>query len=194
MTPPCILAASIAVVAAASACKFEPGALGTREDARLDSLTDSITDVSSIDAAADAPPAQCAASYDLTNAAEPASRYRLVTTQSAWLAAEMDCEDDGGGGPAHLIVLDDAAERLWAYEQGNTDKWVGVTDLVAEGVPIAVTLQTLPYTGTAASNDQPKDCMFNNQNVTVMESCANAAFPYLCECDGLAASPARYGE
>jgi hypothetical protein len=160
-------------------------------DAQSDAATDA-----PLDAPLDAPVVTklCPPSYTLTNAAEPGSRYRLVTASDDWVAAEADCEDDGGTvtlKPTHLVVLDDAAERAWVYVQGTTDKWIGASDIKNEGTLRAVTNQPAPYFGTAQSQEQAKDCMFTNQNDTVMESWS-AGFQYICECDGFAEDPGNF--
>lgn len=193
-------------IAFSAACKFEPGPF-VRRDASGPSPDDAIDTQSpptdgppsdtpgSVDAPIDALVATpCPATYTLTNAAEPGSKYRLVTASDDWAAAELDCANDGGGTflPTHLIVLDDQAERDWVYDQGTTDKWVGATDVNVEGTYEAITDQPSPYFGTPQSNSQSKDCMFINQTATVMESCG-ATFQYICECDGRAADPTNFG-
>lgn len=191
--------ASVALALLAN-CRFEPGAIGARDDAALDdSGRDATeTDAMALDASPDAMPdaavaKPCPSSYTLTDAARPNSKYRLITASTDWAQAETACEADGGGAflPTHLVVLDDADERTWVYQQGTTDKWIGVTDLNNEGTLLAVTDQPNPHFGNAGANQQSKDCMFVNQNETVLEDCS-AGFQYICECDGRAADPARY--
>lgn len=197
------------VFATLTACKFEPApfsATGPRD--ALDDTTSPPGDGNGTDGAAtDAPPTPidasidalvvtlaCPTSYTLTNAAEPGSKYRLVTASDDWAGAELDCANDGGGAfaPTHMVVLDDEAERDWVYDQGTTDKWVGATDVNVEGTYEAITDQPTPYFGTPQSNNQSKDCMFINQTATVMEACS-AGFQYICECDGRAADPTNFG-
>jgi hypothetical protein len=180
-------------------CRFEPGAPGGADDARRDGpVTDGMMapdDGSSNDAPrADAPPSLlCPATYTLFDSARPNSRYRHVTASATWQTAEMTCEADGGNGllPAHLIVLDDEAERQWAFDQGSTDKWIGATDIKTEGTILAVTDQPAPFFGAAASNNMSKDCLYLDSSGTLMEVCS-AGRPYLCECDGREADPTRY--
>jgi hypothetical protein len=182
-------------------CRFEPGALGAADDARRDGPVDGVrdelspgTDTMMLDAMRDGPPAlQCPPSYTLMDAARPNSRYRHETASAMWLAAELACETDAGlsYAPTHLIVLDDSAERQWAFNQGTTDKWVGATDRKTEGTILAVTDQPAPFFGAANSNGDMKDCLYLDGGTTVMEVCT-AGRPYLCECDGRAADPTRY--
>jgi hypothetical protein len=183
-------------------CRFEPGTLGGADDARRDGPGDGMRDEMSPgadtaavgDAGLDAPPSLlCPATYMLFDNARPDSRYRHVTASANWLAAEVTCEADGGSGflPAHLIVLDDEAERQWAFDQGTTDKWIGATDIKTEGAILAVTDQPSPFFGAAASDDTTKDCLYLDGSGTVMEVCM-AGRPFLCECDGRAADPTRY--
>jgi hypothetical protein len=197
---------SLAVVAVGligAACKFEPGALRSADDARTDTpvidgpSTDGFIPDGSTpnpDAAVDGPLSlQCPTTYTLVDSARPDSRYHLVTTEASWTAAEANCESHGGGAflPTHLIVLDDATERLWAYNQGSSDKWVGASDRITEGTFRAVTDQPNPYFGNPGSNATDKDCVFTKQSATEMEVCTKD-FPYLCECDGRAANPANF--
>jgi hypothetical protein len=195
---------TVAGVAVMPACRFEPGALGGPDDARRDGMLDGPGGADdgatggdamiAADAMPDGPPALlCPPSYTLFDNARPLSRYRHVTASASWQVAEATCEADGGNAflPAHLIVLDDEAERQWAFDQGTTDKWIGATDIKTEGTILAVTDQPSPFFGAAASNNMSKDCLYLDGSTTVMEVCS-AGRPYLCECDGRAADPARY--
>ncbi len=197
------LAGAAAAVMLCAACQFQPGSLGERRDGGSvveDGTMDSLMPLDANDAAVDAAPdaaiitRTCPLTYTITAIADPESKYRLVTASDDWLAAETDCENDGDTVallPTHLVVLDSAAESDWVFDEATTDKWVGVSDRNTEGTLQAVTDQPTPHFGNAEAQDNQKDCMFVNQNETLMESC-NATFQYLCECDAFAADPANY--
>jgi len=135
----------------------------------------------------------CPGTYALHDAARPMSFYRWVSASGSWGSAEALCENDASPTtrPAHLIVLDDDAERVWAFAQNNSDQWVGMTDNRHEGEWLAVTDQASPYVGNASGNLANKDCMILNTNETVAEGCS-ITHPYLCECDGLAADASHF--
>jgi len=101
-----------------------------------------------------------------------------------------------GSLPAHLIVLDDIAEAVWAYSQSSSDMWIGESDRKAEGVFLAVTDQATFYI-SPAGNLPPNDCALvgpfavDGSADTAIEGCGNG-HPYLCECDVLAADPTHF--
>jgi hypothetical protein len=93
--------------------------------------------------------------------------------------------------PAHLIVLDDVAERDWAFGVTNSDQWAGLSDVITEATWLPVTDQTSFYVATVAANAQNKDCVFFNGTAMTAEQCTST-HPYLCECDGQAANPSNF--
>lgn len=90
-----------------------------------------------------------------------------------------------------LIVLDDDAERAWAFQQNNSDQWVGITDIDSEGSWIPVTDQAVWFAGPAYGNLPAKDCLYLNSTTTIAEACSGG-HPYLCECDGQAANSQNF--
>jgi hypothetical protein len=200
------LIAALTTASTLAACKFEPGPF-VRRDAGSDAsdsggggdsgMSDVMPDTpmtdASVDAMADAVVLTCPTTYILTDVGHVGSKYKYVSATADWAAAEMDCEDDGGGTflPAHLIVLDDDAERLFALTADNSDQWVGVSDVNAEGTLQAVTDQASPFFGAATGNMQSKDCLILNQNETTLEACT-AMHSYMCECDRRAANPNNF--
>lgn len=134
-------------------------------------------------------PAACPASYTLHDPARPASYYRLETASTSWAGAEALCEADGP--TSHLIVLDDEAERAWAYARNTSDQWAGISDRVSEGTWLPVTDQPIWFAGTAAGNVPPKDCLVIKQTDTAADMCSGG-HPYLCECDGYTVQPDQF--
>jgi hypothetical protein len=187
-------------------CGFQHGQLASRDDAppaggdgpgsdATGGGSDATLPASS-DAMVDAPATvlTCPGAYNLHDITRPSSHYRSVTASTTWNGAEADCEDDATANvtlPAHLIVLDDDAERAWAFAQNNSDQWVGITDINNEGVYIPVTDQPTFFTGGATGNLPAKDCLYLNSTTTVSEACGGG-HPYLCECDGRAANAANF--
>lgn len=142
------------------------------------------------------PPLPCPASYALADPDHPGSQYRLVTASSIWVTAEATCEGDEISGvtrPAHLIVLDDAAEATFAWAQNNSDQWVGHSDQVVENAWAPVTDQPDVFTGNASGNNNGRDCLMVNgaMSSTAADSCMTG-HPYLCECDGQRADPSHF--
>lgn len=141
--------------------------------------------------------AGCPASY--TQRAGLTSKYRVVLAASTtWLEAEALCEADG----THLIVVDDVTENTFARSlNATTDEhvWMGGGDHVVEGTFGWVTGQPMPYTkwgGTEPNNTLGvEDCLEIDSNGNWNdERNAGGAVTYhtVCECDGVAAMPARY--
>lgn len=182
-------------------CSFEHGTPGFPSDAApaLDAPTDARIegtgdDGATPDAPVDSPPdgggqAMCPASYNLHDPARPGSYYRMVTASAPWPMAEALCELDGS--TSHLIVLDDQAERAWAYAQSSSDQWAGITDIVFEDTWLPVTDQASWYAGNATGNVPPKDCLVITQSDTAADMCGNG-HPYLCECDGYGAVASQF--
>jgi hypothetical protein len=142
------------------------------------------------------PPLPCPAGYTLTDPAHPGSQYRLVTASALWSSAEATCEADeidGVTGPAHLLVLDDAAEAQFAWDHNTSDQWAGHSDLVTENAWLPVTDQPNVFTGAASGNNNGRDCLMisNTNSETTAESCMNG-HPYVCECDGRRANPGHF--
>ena len=138
----------------------------------------------------------CPASYTLTDAGHPGSTYREVTASASWQAAETDCVNDQVAtvtGPTHLIVLDDQPEAVFAWNQNNSDQWVGSSDLKTEGNFLPVTDQQTVFTGNATGNDGGKDCLMIHMSSgqTNADTCTNG-HPYVCECDGRAENPNNF--
>jgi hypothetical protein len=138
----------------------------------------------------------CPTSYTLTDPAHPGSQYRLVTASTLWGSAEAACEADELGGvtaPAHLIVLDDAAEAQFAWNQNPSDQWAGHSDQVTENAWLPVTDQSTVFTGAASGNNNGRDCLMisNTNSETTAETCMNG-HPYVCECDGRRANPSHF--
>jgi hypothetical protein len=187
---------SLACACVLAACAFEhgvvPGGDGGNPppgDARRDAPIDAHNTQPTTDAPPDAaapppPPPSCPGAYNLHDSARPNSHYRSVSASTTWTSAEAICEGDDVN--SHLIVLDDDAERVWAFQQNNSDQWVGITDIDSEGTWIPVTDQAAWFTGAAAGNLPAKDCLYLNASNTVAEACSGG-HPYLCECDGQAA-------
>lgn len=189
----------VAILALAAGCGFQHGALtdGRVSDGLPDDTTGSGSDASIPGANPDATPDSaasilpCPVTYTLSNGS---SKYRSVTASTTWTAAETDCEDDATPNvtrPAHTIVLDNDAERAYAFMQNNSDQWVGITDRNTEQAYLAVTNQMPFFLGSATGNNTSKDCLILNSTDTTSEACSNG-HPYLCECDGLAANPANF--
>jgi hypothetical protein len=142
---------------------------------------------------------QCPANYlpivGLSTASP--STYRFVSTQTTWLAAENDCEDDAIGVPTHLVVLDSNAERsaMIAGPLGIStiaDQWIGATDLQSEGQLRYVTTQQNTLTLSPTMNADNKDCVrIHNAGANEYRACTETNV-YICECDGAAADEDRF--
>jgi hypothetical protein len=149
------------------------------------------------DASVDSPPGvHCPSGYaGITSGGIPsASQYRLGSnTTSNWISAENDCENDPMGTdlPAHLSVLDSTLERDALAVLAGGDQWFGQTDLPAEGVFVYVTLQGVVLPTSPTGNQSFKDCVSYDSQFHARD-CNETGHAYVCECDGLAASPARY--
>lgn len=193
----------LAALAILGACSFQHGAsaLGgdgnagggdaARDAGRMDALGDS---AHLADASHDAPamPLACPSGYTLTAPLVTLSLYRSVTASTDWASAEADCENDAAPGQpsTHLIVLDDVAERSWAYSTTTSDQWAGESDRIVEGVYLPVTDQLVFY-ANPNGNNPGLDCVIIKQLDTSAENC-NTGHPYLCECDGLAADASHF--
>jgi hypothetical protein len=146
------------------------------------------------DAGADAAPdaTGCPAEYVRHDGSR--SMYRLVLVADDWLAAELDCEDDGAS--SHLVVLDDAAELAVLDPLTSPKIWVGTTDRVFEGTFFSVTTGVAPFTPWQSgepNNSSNEDCAELDGNQLNDEGCGDTR-AYLCECDGIPAMPVAYTE
>lgn len=128
------------------------------------------------------------------------SRYRLVTSPDDWLAAELDCENDGAatGGGTHLLILDDAAELTAVDPRIAPTVWIGMVDRVDEGTLVLVTgpgVVFRPFRSGEPNDGGPlgftEDCVELDGNVLNDEGCT-ANRQYVCECDGVDADPDAY--
>jgi hypothetical protein len=183
-------------IALVCGCSFHHGLLGGGPtdgppliDARIDTPIDAAitTDGDAMQVAT------CPTAYSLHDSARPMSFYRWVSASASWTSAESTCEGDASPATrsTHLIVLDDDAERAWAFAQNNSDQWVGMADNITEQTWLAVTDQPNPYVGNASGNLPNKDCMYLNTNETVAEGCTTG-HPYLCECDSSAVDSTHF--
>ena len=149
----------------------------------------------------DAPPgAQCPATYaPIVALASSTSRYRFVSTAAKWIDAETDCENDAAAGdlPAHLVVLDDAAERTAmiggiAGGAGLQDQFIGAVDLRQEGQLQYITSQLNTLAINPGMNADNKDCVrVKNSGAEEYRDC-NDTNRFVCECDGNTANPSRF--
>ncbi len=151
------------------------------------------------DAAVDAVPdaATCPATYSRVDGLP--SLYRFVVVGDDWLAAELDCEDDGAttGGGTHLVVLDNATEVAGLDPLLTELAWIGVSDRVTEDSYFRVTggVSTFPGFRSGEPNDGGpfgvEDCVELNGAELNDEGCGELR-RYVCECDGVPAIPAAY--
>jgi hypothetical protein len=114
------------------------------------------------------------------------SRYRLVTSPDDWLAAELDCENDGA---AELAAVDPRIAPT---------VWIGMVDRVDEGTLVLVTgpgVVFRPFRSGEPNDGGPlgftEDCVELDGNVLNDEGCT-ANRQYVCECDGVDADPDAY--
>ena len=122
-----------------------------------------------------------------------ASGYRFVTQPATWLAAEQDCENDGGS--THLVIVDANQEndRMERDVAGATRFWMGITDRITEGAYKTVTNQTQTY--LPWKDNEPdgtdEDCLYNEETDFFDDDC-NQVRAYICECDGVAPVAGSY--
>ena len=166
---------------------------GPNVDADVDaSATDARIDGPPADAAVDAPPAPgCPTGYYVISGLT--GGYRYVSISDDWLAAELDCEDDGAG--THLVVVGGGSEHsgIDDLSPGEDELWIGVSDRVTEGTyrNVVNAIQSfLPWdsqepTGANENCVYSKETNFNDDNCTDLRR-------YVCECDGVAAVPSSY--
>src|SRR5688500_13570589 len=97
----------VVVLACASGCGFQHGALGQPIDAALVDGSDVQVDAA-IDAELDARVLVCPGSYALT-IANTKSRYRVITATAAFATQHQDCNNDQTGD-THLASIESASE------------------------------------------------------------------------------------
>ncbi len=143
---------------------------------------------------------QCPATYaPIVALAASTSRYRFVSTAAKWIDAETDCENDAAASdrPAHLIVLNDAAERIAMIGGiaggGNIqNQFIGAVDLGQEGELQYVTNQANTLALNPGMNGDNKDCVrIKNSGTDEYRDC-NETNRFVCECDGNTANPSRF--
>jgi hypothetical protein len=175
-------------------CSFDPPLVRSGADAPADgaSFADGadgpividagLFDARPPDARVDAPP--CPGDYP--------GGYRFVAVGATWTAAEADCENDGVG--THLMVLDTSAEGTELVDSLSTASrtWFGSSDRRIESNWRWVTGGTAPNLGSTEASD----CGYYYIHSAGIpgqqqEDCVNV-YPYLCECDHIAADPSAY--
>lgn len=171
-------------------CSFDPRGLTATgaSDAGADATRDAHADAR-VDATVDAD--LCPAGYAPLPGIASRSQYRVETSTKQWTDAEAGCEADG---LAHLVVLDDDAERDAVRGTIGGDMWTGVTDRVSEGTFFKVTtgLATyLPWLSGEPNNQGNEDCVELVGGGMNDESCSHSRVS-VCECDGAAANPVAY--
>jgi hypothetical protein len=142
--------------------------------------------------------AACPAGYMITDG----GCYRLALTPRDWLAAELDCEADGG----HLVVEDTVNEHYTLHDlaAGIPQIWIGWTDRRGPDnvfrwvAPVQGELQQGGNCVFPANEPDPGDgdhCVAQDG----LNSCGDyndlactLALPYVCECDGNRADPTAY--
>jgi hypothetical protein len=177
-----------------SACSFDRAGLPTGAGAADAATADAMADADPPDAAPDAAPDAdpCPGGYASITGAPGSSRYRLVTSGAAWLAAEHACEADGPS--SHLAILTSDGERDAVRGAISGDAWLGVTDIVKEGTFALVTTgqaSYLPWNFGEPNDLFGEDCVELNGGGFNDEDCG-ATNVYVCECDGTAADPVAY--
>lgn len=125
-----------------------------------------------LDATVDAAPT-CPADYMPLNG----SLYRFVPDLSAWIAAELDCEDDGFG--THLVVDPTNGDMDAISSASNT--WVGLSNLSTAWRWVDGT------SGPSLDSNVNRcgryfDATGGGPKGMQESDCANT-LPYVCECD-----------
>jgi hypothetical protein len=170
-------------------------------DARSDAMDGGI-DSSTADALSDARPdgnpiVGCPSSYSSFNGTH--GRYRLVTTPTAWAAAQSVCLDDQGlTGPGfytHLVVLGNDVERGFVGSavigNGNSG-WVGLSDRKTSNNFLWVTNENTngyppaqggPWAVNEPSGGAGEDCVRMNGQSDFADHNCNDLLRFACECD-----------
>jgi len=161
-------------------------------DAAMADAPPSDTPVDTTDAMSDAA-SVCPGSY--VSSGGQTSKYRAVMAASPWLAAQMDCADDGLG--THLVVINDAAENTVVDAlTGASVAWIGFSDRITEGSFRAVTGSVVNFTSWGAGNPDGgavQNCMaIYGGNLWGDGDCVYAMPGYVCECDGIPSDPTAF--
>lgn len=201
-----------------ASCGFSGKSAGTSDatdtiidasrDGGVDAAIDAMIDAP-VDAAIDAPlppdafvftPALCPVTYNLTTAAAPDSRYRVIGTAQPFATQHADCNDDTLGW-THLVVFDSQTEATAVGGMANGFRYVGLVQ-----APNQATVGAAWYrlTGgvlvTAWSNNSPQqpedgeDYAEGNEENLAVASGSGALYDVrglssyiaVCECDGAA--------
>lgn len=152
-----------------------------------------------MDAAVDATPEQCPASY--ATPPNTTGTYRYVSLSLPWDAAEADCENDTQTRISHLVVFDDIAELLavraaapfeapWEVSVGYARDTLAQGGVANEFYPITSTVPLLT-TSPLWAMGEPNNGLGGPEETTVFISNdtalydAPATYPhnYICECD-----------
>jgi hypothetical protein len=136
------------------------------------------------DAAIDAPPQPCPASYaGLVGA--PGHVYRSLTTITSSNAQRAACAADGG----YLAIPDDLGELTAIFTlAGSNTIWVGITDEATEGVykDVKGAVETfLPWAAGQPDNGPggQADCVLASPALTYADDRCSSAFRAVCECE-----------
>lgn len=113
------------------------------------------------------------------------SRYRTGAAATSWLAAELDCESDGG----HLAVPELQAELSYldqrALASSSEFVWIGLSDHVTEGTFVSVLGTTLtPRWKAGEPNDSAghEDCTEVSGSDAWNDAKCSDPYDYVCEC------------
>jgi hypothetical protein len=143
-------------------------------------------------------PLVCPPGYAASGAGCYRDYYSEVPTEGkAFIDAELACEADGPG--IHLAVISDAAEAqaiVAATDPGNTDFWIGTTELEQPGTFLDVTGMPAAYLAWAPSEPDGgvSYCVFMSRDLSVADHDCAQLDDYVCEYDGVAAIPATWGQ
>ncbi|MBS1118952.1 MAG: symbB [Deltaproteobacteria bacterium] len=132
----------------------------------------------------------CQGSYAFTVGT---SRYRIAGTDQ-WLNSEVDCEADGAGH--HLAVIDSIAELSALVPLVGVNRvWVGVTDLITEGMFVRVgggAASFLPWTAGSPIANGPDCVSWDPATNQFRDEACNTAQDRVCECDGIPVQAGTY--
>jgi len=156
-----------------------------------------------VDAPLDAYQLVCPPTYAQLGAAPTASTYRVADRATAganWVAAELDCRDDGPR--THLAIAETSAEHiLFEDAVSGASTWLGVTDRKAEGTwrPIigGSSWFTDWFGGAQPANNTNYNCLLlSGPNFEEAMPCSSAlsqwAMGFICECDGNVVDPTTF--
>jgi len=144
-----------------------------------------------VDAPIDGPPmvSTCPLSYQLVVGTPLTSRYRKLETAKDVAAQTALCVADG----AHLVVVDNAAERAAIEDYGRNSKgffWIGISDSETEGVWKTATGQVVASPDLPWGMKQPEagpgaemeDCVLQSGGKYYDFKCTSS-YVAVCECD-----------